>query len=132
MANPPRPAELPPGFDEENPYLDVDLAEYPDWWRRNILEFQSNGMRPYRPPRFTDGQLVPPIIKEMEEEVNVDIQLQAVDPGMEGKWDLIVDGRQATSIPRRRTGGGYTLYQLDAEEFVKIIRNAASKTDSQN
>jgi hypothetical protein len=55
---PPLSAGLPAGYDPEAPYEGVDRSEYPRWWQKNIRAFEEHGLRPYRPSRFTDGEIV--------------------------------------------------------------------------
>lgn len=126
MENPPRDANLPPGFDEEDPYADEDLDEYPEWWRRNIDEFRDHGMRPYRPPRFVDGGLVPEAVIECEGDLNVTIQIRAVNPEVNENWEVWVDGNCATTVGRHRDGDGSTVYEIDEESFRDIVHDATS------
>lgn len=123
IADPPRNAGLPPGYDENDPYEDEDLSEYPDWWRRNIEEFRKFGMRPYRPPRLADGTISPPLIDELEAKHDVDIWLRSYDPEA-GKWELIVDGESVLEFNHERDGGGYSVYEITKEKFEKAVREA--------
>ncbi len=127
MSNdPPRPANLPPGFDEDDPYENEDLSTYPDWWRRNVEEFREHDMRPYRPPRFADGEVTTERIDAMESTLDVDIRFRAVNPQPGGEWELVVDGDVVTTVPRRREGEGFTRYGITAEEFEKRVREAVT------
>lgn len=126
MSDPPRPADLPPGYDEEDPYADEDLSTYPDWWRRNVEEFRAHGMRPYRPPRFADDALTPPTIEALEAELDVDVQLRAVNPQVGGDWQLVVDGEAVAPVARRREGEGFTRYDVGSTEFERLVREAAA------
>lgn len=120
---PPRAASRGAGEDDENPYRDVDLSAYPDWWRKNIRTFQDFGMRPYRPPRFADGGVVPEVITRLETEFGVEIRLRAIDPRVGEDWGVYVDGRRVAEIGRERVGDGYTEYQLTAEGFEALIED---------
>lgn len=122
--DPPRSADLPPGYDEQDPYEGEDLSTYPEWWRRNIEEFREHGMRPYRPPRFADGELTPPMIASLEEEFGVEIQFRSLNPQEGGGWDLVVDGETVGSVERHREGEGYSLYQMTSDEFDAAVRSA--------
>lgn len=124
MTDPPRPADLPAGFDEEDPYADEDLSTYPDWWRRNIEEFRAHGMRPYRPPRFADDTLTPPVIDALEAELDVTVRLRSVNPQTGGDWEVVVDGEPVATVDRRREGEGFTRYAVDADEFEALVREA--------
>lgn len=122
-ADPPTGANRPPGYDDEDPYEGEDLSTYPEWWRRNIEEFEAHGLRCYRPPRFEDGELTPPVIDELERELGCDIRLRALDPAEGDEWEVLKDGEPIATIGRRRTGDAYTLYLLDSETFASIVRN---------
>lgn len=122
--NPPRSANLPPGYDEEDPYEGEDLSTYPEWWRRNIEEFRAHGMRPYRPPRFTDGEYTPPVLAGLEEEFDVEIQFRSLNPQDGGRWELVVDGETVLTVDRHREGEGYSLYQITSDEVDDRVRAA--------
>lgn len=124
MTDPPRPADLPAGYDEEDPYADEDLSTYPDWWRRNIEEFRAHGMRPYRPPRFADDTLTPPVIDDLEAELDATVRLRSVNPQAGGDWEVVVDGDPVATVDRRREGEGFTRYAVDADEFEALVRDA--------
>lgn len=122
---PPRPASLPAGWDEEDPYADEDLETYPGWWRSNVEAFRRHGMRPYRPPRFRDGTLTTPTIEDLEARFDVSILIRTLEPEVGGEWEVVVDGEVAGTVDRRRTGEGYTEYDLDEDSFVELVRQAA-------
>ncbi|WP_340100462.1 hypothetical protein [Salinibaculum salinum] len=122
--DPPRPAHLEAGYDEEDPYEDEDLATYPEWWRENIEEFRHHEMRPYRPPRFADGELVPPTITELQDELDVEVRLRALNPEVGTNWELFVDGSRVTEIGRSREGEGFTEYDIDSASFEATVRDA--------
>ncbi|WP_336361466.1 hypothetical protein [Haladaptatus sp. ZSTT2] len=124
--DPPRPATLPPGYDEEDPYEDVDLSTYPAWWRENIEEFRRHEMRPYRPPRFADGEIVPPALLELEAELGVEIRLHAVNPEVGKNWEILVDGERIGEVGRTREGAGFTQYAIDAAEFAALVRDGVA------
>lgn len=123
---PPRSANLPPGFDEDRPYEDEDLSDYPDWWRENIQEFQKYNLRPYRPPRFQDGELVPEVLSQVEDEYGVDVQILSTEPAKEQNWEFRVDGRVLLSFDKFRHERGYSVFQIDAEEVLGAVRKRLS------
>ena len=125
--DPPRSGTLPPGYDEEDPYEGEDLSTYPDWWRENIEKFRDHGMRPYRPPQFLDGELVPVVIDSLETDLSVAIHLRSLDPQDHGGWELLVDCDWVGTIERERTGDGYSLYKLSSGEFERLVREAVSE-----
>jgi hypothetical protein len=122
--DPPRSANYPPGFDEADPYDKVELGTYPEWWRQNIREFRKYGMRPYRPPRFQDGALTPEVISQLEADLNVTIDLRAINPRVNEDWSVWVDGARIGQIGRERTGDGHTEYHMTAAEFEQLVRTA--------
>lgn len=122
--DPPRPANVAAGYDEEDPYEGEDLSTYPEWWRENIEEFRNHEMRPYRPPRFADGELVPPLLLELQAELDVEIRLRAIDPEVGKNWLVTVDGEEVTEVARTREGEGFTEYEVVAETFESAVRDA--------
>lgn len=115
----------PPGHDEEDPYADVDLAELPDWWRRNVEAFRDHRMRPYRPPQFEDGDLVPELVGRLESELGVEIRIRKrIGPDRDEGWTVLVDGRPAATLDRVRTEEGRSVYAVTAAEFETAVRDA--------
>lgn len=121
---PPRAEHLPPGYDNENPYADEDISQYPEWWRRNIEQFREHELRPYRPPRFTDDEYTPNVITKLEADLDVDVLIRAIEPRVGDDWSVSVDGEVVTTIGRHRSGDGYTVYELSSDEFESIVRSA--------
>jgi len=121
---PPRPADLPPGVDSEDPYYDENVKAYPDWWRCNIREFRTHGMREYRPPRFRDGVLTTELIGKVEDELSTTVRLQSINPQEGNDWEVLVDGDRVATIGRHREGAGFTIYEIDSDEFVDAVRSA--------
>lgn len=122
--DPPRPASFPPGYDEEDPYEDIDLSMYPAWWRRNVAEFRAHEMRPYRPPRFADGTVTTDVINRLEERLDVSVQIRAVDPQDGGDWRIVVEGDPAGSVEHVRTQAGHSRYEITAEAFEAVVTEA--------
>ena len=128
--DPPVPASLPAGYDEADPYEGVDLSAYPDWWREAVERFREHGMRPYRPPRFADDELVPPTVAELESELGVSVDLRSTDPGPHPEWALWVDGERVETVGRRREADGHTVYELTREEFEPAVHEAATSGET--
>lgn len=122
-----RRAELPPGHDEEDPYEDANIEELEEWWRENIKEFRSHGMRPYRPPRFQDGTLTPLVIEHLENEFNTTIRFRVVEPQVGTDWGIWIDDEQVDVIKRYRDEGGYSVYEMDAAEFEQLVQKYTAK-----
>lgn len=125
--DPTRRSGLPAGYDEEDPYADEDLDEYPEWWRRNIEEFRRYGLRPYRPPQFADGELVPPVIERLEAETGRAIHLRTLRPDEPGTWEVLLERDRVTTLDRYRHSDGYTVYEIEAAAFERLVRAAAEE-----
>jgi len=123
MSDPPRSKRLPPGYDEASPYEGEDLSEYPAWWRQNIKEFREHELRPYRPPRFHDGEYLPPVIYRLEDELEVNITIRTLNPSQDD-WQIEVDGKAVTTIGKERAGEGFTIYEMTSDEFESAVRAA--------
>jgi hypothetical protein len=116
----------PPGYDEDDPYEDVDVETLPDWWRHNVETFREHRMRPYRPPQFVDGDLVPELVARLESDLGVEVRIhKRIGPDRAGDWTVLVDGRPATSLDRVRTEEGRSVYEITAEAFETAVREAA-------
>lgn len=120
-----RSAASRPGFDEEDPYEGEDLTEYPDWWRENVDLFESHNMRPYRPPRFSDGELVPIVIQSIEEELASTVAIRSKNPTAHKEWEVVIDDETVGTVEHERHPEGYSLYKLDSEEFRQLVVEAA-------
>lgn len=129
---PGRSANLPAGYDEDNPYEDEDLEKYPQWWQENVKEFQAHNMRPYRPPQFKDGSIVPELVNELQEQLGVDVKLQKRDPQndagenphQEHDWDVLIDGERISTVPRYRAPEGYSVYDIGSDAFEEMVRRS--------
>lgn len=117
-----RSADVPAGYDEEDPYNDVDLEQFDSWWRENIQLFRKHGMRPYRPPRFADGMYTPKILETLEDELDVSIQFRVVDPQEGNDWAIWVDGERIETVERYRDDGGCSVYDVSSEAFETLMR----------
>jgi hypothetical protein len=112
---------LPAGHDEESPYTDIDLNDLPQWWRRNIEEFQAYQLRSYKPPRFADGELVPSLIAELEEELDVSIRLRVIDPQEGQSWEVLVDNDPIATVERFRHSKGCSVCDVESKFFEQLI-----------
>lgn len=122
----PRPAGLPPGHDDEDPYEDVDLADLPSWWRENVERFRDHRMRPYRPPRFEDGSILPAVVTALEAELGVEIRIRKlIGPGSDDGWEVTVDGEPVVTVDRVRTEEGRSVYSITADAFERAVRGTA-------
>lgn len=122
-------ASRPPGYDTEDPYADVDLADLPEWWRDVVEEFRTYDMRPYRPPRFEDGVLKHEVVDDLEEQLDVDVMIRTTGGGT-GEWTVFVDGEPAREIGHRRTTEGFTVFEMASGELRALVREHTSDRGS--
>lgn len=108
----------------EDPYEGVDVDEFPEWWRRTIALFEDYGLRPYRPPRFEDGVLKHEVVEPLETELDVDVRFACLNPQDGDRWDVYVDGDRIGEIGHRRSPEGYSVYEMDSDEFEALVRDA--------
>ena len=127
---PSRAADLPPGYDEEDPYEGTDLETCPDWWRENAELYREHGLRPYRPPRFADGALATPLVEELDTELGVDVELRSVNPQRTRNCEVVVDGEPVRTVERSRENDGHTEYGLTAAAFEAAVRAAVDPDDA--
>lgn len=116
-------AERPRASDPHEVYDDLD--KLPDWWRDAVQEFAIHDLRPYRPPRFSDGEITPKAIGELEDEYSIEIRFMAVDPQAGDEWELYVDDTAVAEVARRRHPDGYTIYSMTEDEFRRLVTEAA-------
>jgi hypothetical protein len=115
---------------DEPVYEDVDVDALPEWWRRAIREHEAYGLRPYRPPRFADDAICPPVVQHVEEVYGVSIQLRGKNVSPGDQWAVFVDGSLAFEVGRRRDPNGYTVLEMSRDEFLdRIERYLAENED---
>lgn len=117
--------DCPPGEDTDE-YEDRDLNELPDWWKYAVEEHEAYDLRPYRPPRFEDDVLVPPLLETLEDRYGSSIQLFGINNRYGDDWVVYIDGESAFEIPRRRDPAGYTVFEHSSTKFEETIRSALS------
>lgn len=98
-----------------------DLDSLPAWWREAIEEFADNDLRPYRPSRLADGEIVREVVDAVEKKYGVSVELKAINPEHDGEWSVFVDGEEAATVPHRRKVDGYTEYGITSEELESAI-----------
>lgn len=108
-----------PSGSDEAVYADVDALS--DWWRQAIREHEAFGLRPYRPPRFGDGAICPPVVQFLEERHGVLIQLRVKNVIHDDEWEVWVDGTPAFAVERRRDPDGYSVIGSTRDEFVDRV-----------
>lgn len=113
--------------DPSRVYDDVDSL--PDWWRSLVREFADRDLRPYRPSRLDDGEIVYETVQDLEDRFDVDIILKSTAPGTDGEWEFVVDGTPVLSTSHTRKAEGYTRYGVTSSELVDAVSAAASEQD---
>lgn len=123
--DPPRNENLPPGYDEDDPYDDIELDTLPDWWRQNVHLHDQFDLRPYRPPRFIDDKIVPEQIRKLENEFGVEIQLKTNEP-KSNQWKIYIDGNDVGTFSHSRDGEGYSVYGILSTTFTSLVKEVVS------
>ncbi|UHQ98868.1 hypothetical protein HYG81_24170 (plasmid) [Natrinema zhouii] len=122
--DPPRSADLPAGYDDLDPYADIDLETLPEWWRRNIELFREHGLRPYRPARLADGELLPVVLDRLEDRYGVTITVRTVPSDGTETWSIWMDGDRVADVSRTRTKDGRSEYDIDSEVLEALVASA--------
>jgi len=112
----------PPGYDEADPYEDVDLSTYPDWWRDAVEEFRDHDLRPYRPARFADETPVHEVVDRLKADLDVDVRFVRFPE--DDEWSVLVDGETVTTVDRYRSADGYSVLDINADAFARRVREA--------
>lgn len=94
--------------------------DLPQWWIDGIEEHEKHGLLPYKPPVFSDGVVVPPVVQALEEEYGIKIAICNVNPQSD-YWQIIVDGTHAARVVRQRHINGQNEYHISSFEFENIV-----------
>ena len=105
-----------------------DIDSLPEWWRTLVHEFAERDLRPYRPSRLADDEIVYEVVRDLEERFDVLITVKSTDPGTGGEWKFVVDGTTAIVTTHDRKAEGYTQYGVTSEELVDAVSAVASET----
>lgn len=100
----------------------ADRSELPDWWRDAIEEFQTHELKPYHPPQFSDGVFRHEVVEDLETEFDIDIRFLSMNPQYGGDWSVQIDGEAIGTIPRYRHPDGYSVFEIESNEFAAWIR----------
>lgn len=84
---------------------------------------RNHAIQPYRSPQLNGGELLPPIIEELESELDVEISIIVYNISVDDEWQLYVDGSQTASIQLHRDSNGYTVVEMTADEFCAVIKD---------
>lgn len=117
------------GETDTDVYEDIDVSVLPSWWRRAIREFEEHGLRPYRPPQFADGTLKHRVINQLEERYDVSLRLVGTNVSHGADWEVHLDGEPIGTIGRHRSHHGYTVYEMESDEFTSWILDAVETAD---
>lgn len=98
-----------------------ERSELPRWWRRAIEEFEEHGLPQYRPPRFQDGVLKHDIVTQIESEFGVTIRFVGKNATYGDAWSVEIDHTVVGVIERNRDSAGYSVFEMESEEFRRWI-----------
>ncbi|MFP9191397.1 hypothetical protein ACLI4Q_07040 [Natrialbaceae archaeon A-CW1-1] len=119
-----------PGEHETNPYENVDISNLPEWWQEGIELHRKFGLRPYLPPRFQDGTIKYEITEELEDKYGITIRFKAVNPEESNKWNVVVDNENIETVTRRRDTRGFSVFEINSDEFRSLIQRNIVSEDS--
>ena len=108
-----------------DPYKEVDTDVLPDWWQAAIQQFRENDLRPYQPPRFTDGAVVKETVDDLEGEFGVSIDFIGIGATYGDDWTIRLDREPIGDIPYHRDPAGYTVYGIESDAFAELVRSEA-------
>lgn len=98
----------------------------PNWWLRATDHFEAHDLVPYQPPQFADRTLKHTVQRELEATLDVTISLQCKNAEVGDDWTVLVDGDPVGTVGRYRSRDGYTMYEIDPDEFRDLIRSAVT------
>jgi hypothetical protein len=118
-------ADLRTRDEYSDPYQNVDTDQLPDWWQEAIAEFKRHDLRPYQPPRFSDGALKQEVIEDLEAELGATVDIAGIDASYGDDWLIRIDREPIGEISYHRDPAGYTVYGMTSEEFAALVRSEA-------
>lgn len=124
-------ASKPAGFDAEDPYTDVNLADLPRWWRETVEEFRAYGLRPFRPSRFENGVVKHTVVEPIEQELDVDIRFTNYGVHSE-TWTVLLDGEPVGEIGHHRVPEGFSVFEMDSDSFELMVRQTSGQNNKSN
>ncbi|MFD1562550.1 hypothetical protein ACFR99_03100 [Haloarchaeobius amylolyticus] len=107
---------------------DIDTEQLPVWWSDAIEEFQEHDLPAYRPPRFADDVLTPPVVDRLQSEYGAEIRFMGVGVEYRDSWGVYVGDEQIFTVDREREPAGYTRYQVTSDAFEQKVRNHFTET----
>ena len=115
---------------EKDPYENVDISTLPPWWQRGIHEHRTFGLRPYRPPRFSDGAVTVFLIDTLESELGVTIKLYGESVESSDAWTIEMEDEPVGTIDHFRDPEGYSVFNMTSEAFEELIRSTHLRTSN--
>jgi len=112
-----------------DPYAEIDTDVLPDWWQEAIEQFRDNDLRPYQPPRFTDGVVVEELVDNLEADLGVTIDFVGIDATYGDDWQIRIDREPIGDISYHRDPAGYTVYGMDSDRFADLVREQTAGWD---
>lgn len=103
--------------------------DQPVWLREAVEEFDEYGLKPYRPPRFSDGIYLHEIIRELEDNYDAEIRFIGRDIREGDPWEIQIDGRIAREVHRHRHQDGYSVVEMESSDFKEWVRTTVDDTE---
>lgn len=98
----------------------------PTWWKRNAEIKDRLDLPEYDPPCFRDGTFVHEVVSSLEAEFDREIQFVLTDLSDRDTWTVRADMEQLFSVGRRRRDDGNTVFEIEADEFERAVREELS------
>lgn len=73
-------------LETEAPYEETAVEQLPVWWSDAVEEFQEHDLPAYRPPRFADDVITPPVVDRLQSEYNAEIRFMGVGVEYRDSW----------------------------------------------
>ena len=124
------PEQPPNWLNHDDPYEHIDITGLPQWWSDAIEQFREYDLPPYKPPRFADNVIVPPIVQRLEQSYDIKIQFIGIDVRIGDSWGIRADDKLLTTVSRERVRNGFTRYELTSDEFEQQIQNYVTMENS--
>lgn len=115
-------------LETEAPYEEIAVEQLPVWWSDAVEEFQEHDLPAYRPPRFADDVMTPPVVERLQSEYDAEIRFMGVGVEYRDSWGVYIDDEQIFTVGREREPAGYTRYQVTSDAFERKVRNHFTDT----
>lgn len=121
-------SEQPMWSDDERLYRDREVRQLPNWWANAIEEFREYDLRPYKPPRFDDDVIVPPVVQRLESKHGVNIRFMGVNVQYGDSWGIYIEGTLVSTVSRERTSDAYSRYGITSGQFERLVHDYITNT----